>query len=109
MLESLFGNTTVEKVLLFLARYKRGYAQDIANTFGIPHNGVRQQLRRLEEGGVVVSRLYGRVRLYEFNPRYAFREELLALLEKALKCLPREELDKYYMKRTRPRKAGKPL
>jgi len=109
MLEPLFGNTTVEKILLFMARYQNAYAQDIADTFGIPHNGVQQQLRRLEEGGVVVSRLYGRVRLYEFNPRYPFLTELRALLEKALKFLPREELDKYYMKRTRPRRAGKPL
>lgn len=83
MLEALFGNRTVERILLFLARYRTGYASDIAATFGIPVNGVRQQLARLEQGGVIVSRLYGRVRLYEFNPRHAFLDELRALLEKA--------------------------
>jgi DNA-binding transcriptional ArsR family regulator len=70
---------------------------------------VQQQLRRLEEGGVVVSRLYGRVRLYEFNPRYPFLDELRALLAKAMEYLPQEEIDKYYMRRTRPRRPGKAL
>ena len=109
MLEPLLGNATVEKVLLFLQRYGTGYPRDIATTFEIPVNGVQQQLRRLERGGVVVSRLYGRVRLYEFNPRYPFLAELRALLEKAIEYLPQAELDKYYMKRTRPRRPGKPL
>ena len=109
MLEPILGNKTVEKILLFMTRYQSGYARGIADTFGVSVNGVQQQLRRLEEGGVVVSRLYGRVRLYEFNPRYPFLKELRALLEKAFKYLPQEELDKYYMKRTRPRKPGKPL
>jgi DNA-binding transcriptional ArsR family regulator len=109
MLEAVFGNSTVEKILLSLFRYEKGYAQDLANTFGIALNGVQQQLRRLEEGGVVVSRRYGTVRLYEFNPRYPFLPELRALLDKAMKYLPPEEVDRYYMKRTRPRKPGKPL
>jgi DNA-binding transcriptional ArsR family regulator len=102
MLEPLFGNQTVEKILLFLARYGTGYPRGLAGTFGLPLNGVQQQLRRLEEGGVVVSQLYGRVRLYEFNPMYPFLPELLALLGKVLQRLPQEEIDKYYMQRTRP-------
>jgi hypothetical protein len=109
MLEPIFGNATVEKILLFLTRYESGYASGMAATFGVPVNGVQQQLRRLEEGGVVVSRLFGRVRLYQFNPVYPFLDELRALLEKAFQFLPPEELDRYYMGRTRPRKPGKAL
>ena len=109
MLEPVFGNRTVEKVLFFIRRYKQGYARDMAATLHVPLNGVQQQLRRLEQGGVLVSRLYGRVRLYEFNPRYPFLPELRALIEKAMKFLPATEQQKYYMRRTRPRKPGKPL
>ncbi len=33
MLESLFGNPTVERVLLYLQNYDEGYATEIAATF----------------------------------------------------------------------------
>ena len=109
MLESIFGNKTIEKTLFFIERYGNGYAKDISDTFSISINGVQQQLKRLENGGVIVSRLYGRVRLYQFNPRYPFLKELKTLLSKAMEYLSEEELRMYYMKRIRPRKKGKSL
>lgn len=33
MLESIFGNATVEKVLLYLQNYSEGYASEIVTTF----------------------------------------------------------------------------
>lgn len=109
MLEALFGNRTSEKILFYLERYGEGYANRIATTFAIPVNAVQQQLKRLEDGGVVVSRLMGKVRIYQFNPRYPFVNELKALLKKGMAFLPESDIEKYYMQRTRPRKAGKPL
>ncbi|MBN1822990.1 MAG: winged helix-turn-helix transcriptional regulator [Endomicrobiales bacterium] len=108
MLEPLFGNRIVEKVLLYLLVYGDGYIRGIARAFGIPVTGVVQQLRRLEDGGVVVSQLKGKVRLYQFNPAYPFLGELKALLEKAMDVLPQDEIEKYYRMRTRPRRKGKP-
>ena len=108
MLEALFGNDTVEKVLLYLYRFEKGYASEISSVFSIPVNGIQQQLKRLEEGGILVSHLYGKVRLYEFNPRYPFLPELQKLLKRSFDFIPAAELKKYYMKRTRPRKQGKP-
>ena len=96
MLEPLLGNLTMERVLLFLAHHQAGYPREIAGAFGIHVNAVQQQLRRLEEGGIVVSRLYGRVRLYELNPRYPFSRELRALLESAIRSMPREERERYF-------------
>lgn len=78
----------------------------MAKTFGQPVNRVQQQLKRLE-GGVVVSRLMGTVRLYTFNPRYPFLTEVTALIERAYRFLPESEKSRYYLKRTRPRRAGK--
>lgn len=109
MLETLFGNRTIEKALLFIERYGNGYPTDISDTFGIRVNGVQRQLQRLERGGVLTSKLYGKVRIYQFNPRYPFLKELRALLDKAIQYLPQEEIKKYYLKRTRPRRQGKPL
>ncbi len=109
MLESLFGNRTVEKILFFLNTYGEGYPLGIARTFGVPVNRIQQQLKRLEEGGIVVSRLFGKVRLYNLNPRYPFLKELGTLISRAFEFVPEAEKKAYYRKRTRPRRAGKPL
>jgi DNA-binding transcriptional ArsR family regulator len=109
MLDNLLGNKTAERVLLYLANYGQGYPREIAATFGSSVSVVLKQLTRLENGGILVSRMLGRTRLYELNPRWFFYKELKALLEKALAALPAEEVKKYYRARRRPRRAGKPL
>lgn len=108
MLEGLFGNIIIEKILFFLYVYGEGYPLGMAKIFGVPVNRIQQQLRRLEENGVVASRLVGKVRLYTFSPRFPFLKELKALILKAYEFVPEEEKDKYYRIRTRPRRAGKP-
>ena len=109
LLSGLFGNETAEKVLLSIENYGSGYPRAIATTFGMALSQVQRQLERLEREAVLSSRLVGRTRVYEFNPRYLFRDELEALLKKALKKLPGEILEKYFTKRMRPRRRGKPL
>ena len=108
MLEPLFGNRVVEKILFYLLTYESGYIRGFAGAFGIPVNGISQQLKRLEDGGVISSQLKGTIRLYSFNPRYPFLPELKAMLQKALDSMPENELEKYYRQRTRPRRKGKP-
>jgi len=109
MLEGLTGSAVVEKVLLFLANYAEGYPREIARTFGLNLSAVQGRLDRLERGGVVVSRLRGRTRLYVLNPRWAFRDELIALLNRVLLAVPPEDVRRYYRGRVRPRRRGKPL
>jgi len=109
MLESLFGNRTAEKVLLYLQAYEEGYGKAIADTFSIPLNAVQNQLRKFEEGGVLVSQLKGRTRIYVWNPRYPFLKALRSLLEQAFDYLSDNEIKSFYRKRVRPRRAGKPL
>jgi DNA-binding transcriptional ArsR family regulator len=109
MLENLLGNRTAERVLLYLANYGQGYPREIAATFGSSVSVVLKQLARLESGGILVSRMLGRTRLYELDPRWFFHKELKALLEKALAALPAEEVKRHYRERQRPRRAGKPL
>ncbi len=109
MLEGLLGNITVEKILFALYVYGEGYPLGIAKIFGEPVNRIQQQLRRLENAGIVASRMVGRVRIYTLNPRYPFLEELKALMAKAYEFIPEREREKYYGRRTRPRRAGKPL
>ena len=109
MLEGLFGNATVEKVLLYLEQYGEGYASEIARAFDdLPVTMVQRQLDRLERGGIVASRLRGRTRVFVWSPRYAFLAELRALLRRALRALPETERRRYFSARTRPRRTGKP-
>jgi DNA-binding transcriptional ArsR family regulator len=110
MLEGLLGNPTAEKVLLFLEQYEEGYAREIAKQFdGIPLSMVQRQLERLEAGGVVVSQLRGRTRLFRWNPRFAFLDELRRLLRAVLGSVSAEDRRRYFSSRRRPRRTGKPL
>jgi DNA-binding transcriptional ArsR family regulator len=108
MLEGLFGNCTIEKILFSLLIYGDGYATGMAKLYDEPVNKIQQQLKRLENSGIVASRLMGRTRIYTLNPGYPFLNELSALLEKAFQFLPESGKEKYYRKRTRPRRPGKP-
>jgi DNA-binding transcriptional ArsR family regulator len=104
----LFGSAVREVVLLFLYTRKETYAREIAAQSGYSLNNVQAQLRRLEAGGVVYSRLRGKVRLFALSPRYPFRRELEALLRRALEFLPAGERERRYTPRLRPRQTGKP-
>jgi DNA-binding transcriptional ArsR family regulator len=109
VLEGLVGNATVEKALLYLEQFDQGYPSEIARAFELPVAMVQRQLDRLERGGIVVSRLRGRTRLYEWNPAFPFREELRALLRKAVRALPATDRRRFLTERRRPRRAGKPI
>jgi DNA-binding transcriptional ArsR family regulator len=108
LLETLFGNRTAAAVMLFIANNKDAYAQEIANKTDISVNLVQSQLRRLEEGGALVSRPRGRMRFYSFNPRSPFSGTLEGMLQRAIDFIPDEEQDTYITRR-RPRMPGKPL
>ena len=110
MLEGVLGSASAEKVLLYLQQYDEGYATAIAKNFdGLSLSMAQAQLERLERAGVIVSALEGRIRMYRWNPRYAFSNELRALLARALEVLPEDERQRYFRARRRPRRAGKPL
>jgi hypothetical protein len=81
----------------------------MAGVFDIPVSQVQRQLERFELEGILVSRLIGKTRQYQFNPRYLFKKELKELLSSVLRNLPKNLIDKYFTERTRPRRKGKPL
>ncbi|HNB51739.1 MAG TPA: winged helix-turn-helix domain-containing protein [Anaerolineales bacterium] len=109
MIETILGSTNSERVLIFLVAREEGYAREIARFYETTLAPIQQQLERLEFGGVLVSRSAGRTRLYSFNPRYPFLDELKALLAKALTFYPEELREDLVMNRRRPRRAEKPL
>lgn len=108
-LEALFGNRTAAGVLLFIANYGAGHANRIANTYEISVNMVQKQLQRLEAGGILVSRMVGRSRVFEFNPRNPTAARLRSFLSEELDALPASMTTAYFRERQRPRRSGKPL
>ena len=102
----LFGSENAGRVLLYLQNYGEGYARAIADGYGLPHSVIQKQLLRLEREGVLVSQLKGRTRVFTWNPRFALRAELSALLEKALMFVPKTEA-RIFIGRSRPRRTGK--
>lgn len=111
MLESLFGNVVIEKVLFFLVTNNECYPSQLKDVFQVPLYSFQRALTRLEKGGIVVSHRKGKTLLYQFNPRYPFLKELKFFLQKAYDGFPQEMRDKYYERpiRKRPRRQGKPL
>ena len=108
-LAALFGNRTAEQVLMYLAVNETAYAQQMADALDIRLSVVQKQLRRLETGGLLVSRLVGRTRVFLINPRFALVNELTSLLKRAFSLLPDNQQLPYESYRARPRMTGKPV
>jgi DNA-binding transcriptional ArsR family regulator len=109
ILEGLFGNATASKVLLYLESYGSGYPRAISETFEVSISQVQRQLERLESEGILSSRLVGRTRQYEWNPRCFYLSDLREILVKSINRMPLSLQEKYFRHRMRPRKKGKPL
>lgn len=102
MLKPILGSVSSERVLVFILARNEGYAREISRFFETDFGPIQKQLVKLEDGGVLVSHTAGRIRLYTFNTRYPFLEELRSLLEKALTFYPEEEREELMMRGRRP-------
>jgi len=111
MLEYLFANKNVEKILVYLWLHEKANATELSRAFKSSLDPIQKTLRKLEEGGLLVSFLEGRTRVFQWNPRYPFLPEIQLLAKKTLSFLPSHIQENYYQrtKRKRPRKTGKPL
>jgi len=111
MLEGLFGNESIERVLFYILQNKTCYALQLKKQLQSTLSPMQQALLRLERGGVLVSTLIGKTRVFQFNPRYPFLKELCSFLHRVYETLPEEIKEKYYETpmRKRPRRTGKPL
>ena len=109
MLDELFGSKNRERVLQYIDVNGEGYAKKIADFYDSSVDPIKKQLERLEVAGVLVSQTVGRTRLFMLNPRYAFKDELLALLKKAREFYSPQEQERLSKQRKRPGRTGKPL
>ncbi|MBU6446379.1 MAG: ArsR family transcriptional regulator [Verrucomicrobia bacterium] len=96
---------------MYLSLHEKAYATGLSRTFDSSLDPIQKTLRKLEEGGLLVSFLEGKTRVFRWNPRYPFLAEIQALAKKAYRFLPLNIQEKHYqsVQRKRPRKTGKPL
>jgi len=109
MLEPLLESEIKEKILLYLYANGESYPREIAKALQFNINSVQNQMLNLEKGSVFYSKLKGKVRLFGLNPRYPFKKELEALLEKVLFFMSENERSQIFAVRLRPRRTKKPL
>lgn len=105
-LVGLFGSKAAYRVLMYLENYDRGYAAEIARTFGMSLSQVQNQLRKFEELGLLVSRREGSARVFYFA-RSPIADALRTFLRSALDRLPDSTIEAFYRRRKRPRRQGK--
>ncbi len=108
MLARLFGGKAAECVLLYLHNYDRGHVQLIAETMDLHTSQVRAQVHKFEDVGLLISTAVGRTRVYQWKENNPFVAPLRKLLAERLKHTGRDEIEKYFRNRRRPRRAGKP-
>ncbi len=111
MLEYLFANKNVEKILIYLNLHGKANATELSRSFDSALDPIQKTLKKLEEGGLLASFLEGKTRVFQWNPRYPFLSEIQNLAKKAYTFLPSDIQEQYFQnkKRKRPRKSGKPL
>src|SRR5436309_13757994 len=111
MLEYLFSNKNVEKILIYLCLHSKANATELSRAFNSSLDPIQKTLRKLEEGGLLASFLEGKTRVFQWNPRYPFLEEIQSLAKKAYSFLPPNIQETSYRstKRKWPRKSGKTL
>lgn len=111
MLEILFGNQNTERIFFYLLKNDECYGRELSLRFDTALYGFQSILQKLEKANILVSKIKGNTRYYQFNPQYPFLSELIRFFEKAYEYLPQDMREKYYepIVRKRPRRAGKPI
>ena len=97
MFEVMFGNKSVEKILIFLFVNSRCYGTQLHRVFNTSLTPLQKVLIRLEKGGLICSHYEGKTRIYRFNPSFPLLSDLEQLLKKAFTLLPAHEKKLYYL------------
>ena len=104
----LFGSRRRTEIVVMMGLLEETYASELARLLDAPLYSVQQILGALEGEGVLVSRLRGRTRIFEIDPRFHAADQLRSLLLQLARGEP--ELQRAAStRRSRPRRAGTPL
>lgn len=106
--QKLFGTRRRTEVLILVALLGESYPTELARLLDAPLYSIQTIVDALDRDGILATRLLGRTRQVTLDPRYfAFKE-----LRRLLLRLAEAETDIHtaaLKRRSRPRRAGKPL
>ena len=88
MIETIFGNRTAAKMMLYLFHYGEAYASGLARDMGITLSQVQKQFDKFEAAGILVSKKSGTIRIYQFNPKLGIVKKLKAFVGEFYKAMP---------------------
>ncbi len=109
MLDKLFGSETLMYIFLNLYHYGEVYSALIEKNTGIGSRAVLNQLDKMEQAGIFVSRAVGRTRLYKFNMKSPIIKPLKEIIKMTYVNIPVEKKEEMFTERMRPRAKGKPV
>lgn len=84
MLESLISSKTRLKLLLkfFLNPQNKAYLRSLGAEFGESTNGIRLELNRLEQAGMLLHKLEGNKKVYQVNTKHPLYTEMHSIIKK---------------------------
>ncbi len=106
MLSAVCGSKNIQRILIFLFVNGRCYGAQLHRLLNTSLTPIQKALIKLEKGGVIMSYLEGKTRLYRFNPAFPLLEELEALLKKAFTLLPPQDKKQYSLVAQEGRSSG---
>ena len=110
MLDKILGSKTAQKIFLHLYHHGESYPSAVARDFKISLGQVQRQFDRFEDAGVLVSKLVGKTRIYQFNKKQgAILKPFIELIEVIYDSIPLKEKELLFSVRRRPRRKGKPV
>jgi DNA-binding transcriptional ArsR family regulator len=80
-IEEVFSSKPRMKILKLLARLGTLNVSDIAKRIGLNYSATNNHLRLLEAEGILVQRVYGRIRMYRYNDASAKAKAVQSLIE----------------------------
>jgi DNA-binding transcriptional ArsR family regulator len=80
-IEEVFSSRSRMKILKLLARLGALNVSDIAKRIGLNYSATDKHLRLLESEGILVQRIYGRIRMYRYNDASTKAKAVQSLIE----------------------------
>lgn len=109
MLDKILGSKTAQKIFLHLYHYGESYPSAVAKDFKISLGQVQRQFDRFEDTGIIISKLSGRTRIYQFNKKQAIVKPFIEIIKRVYESIPLDEKEILFATRRRPRRKGKPV
>ena len=109
MLNLILGSETAQKIFLHLYHYGESYPSAVAKDFSMSLGQIQRQFERFETAGILISKLSGKTRMYQFNKKFLLTGPFIEMVKMVYDSLPLDEKEILFPSRRKPRRAGKPI